>query len=93
MSTYRFDPKIWNGVEVSLQEADEFVEEGIRYLQKNPEVTHTYHATGHRAVFVFRTNAFGDEDMFEVYDCVVKRHDVATINDSGVIVNKFRKGE
>ena len=80
----------WGGVEIDTTEADQWIERGIRFLERNSDAESSYTTSGNRAVFVFRENGLG-EHCYEVFDCIVKRSDALYVNEEGFIVNKFKR--
>ena len=80
--------KAWGGVYIDDQQADDWLERGVRYLERNPEESFFYSFSGRRAVFVIRNMEYGAH-RYEVFDVTVNRTDMVIVNDEGEIVNMY----
>lgn len=80
--------KKWGGVYIDDEQADHWVERGVRYLERNPDEDYFYSFTGRRIVFVVRNTETGGH-QYEVFDATVNRTDMVFVNGKGEIVNKY----
>ena len=80
--------KKWGGVYIDDEQAEGWLERGVRYLERNREESFYYSFSGRRIVFVFRNAEYG-EHRYEVFDATVNATDMVSINDEGEIVNVY----